>query len=114
MMVVERLQADYDEELDPFDALIAEEYGHFLKLISLIAATNSDATTTTTAVSKGGLQGKVANQLRSIGDHSSLTIITLILSIEIYREILLSTQWYFIRLMLNAPMQVKQQPWLES
>ena len=62
MTVVERMQADYGEELDPFDVLPTEER---VLLEARIAATNS---ATTTEVSKRGLRGKVVNQLRSIDD----------------------------------------------
>jgi hypothetical protein len=55
MTVVERMQADFGEELDPFDEIPAEER-------ALLDAR------TAAAVSTGGLRGKVANQLRSIGD----------------------------------------------
>lgn len=63
MTVVERWQADFGEELDPFDKIPTEERA---LLEARIASTTSD--TTTAAVSLGGLRGKVANQLRSIGD----------------------------------------------
>jgi hypothetical protein len=62
MTVVERLQADFGEELDPFDEIPAEER-------ALLEARIADTTSATTAaVSTGGLRGNVANQLRSIGD----------------------------------------------
>lgn len=62
MTVVERWQADFGEELDAFDELPVEERA---LLEARIADTNSD---NNAAVSSGGLRGKVANQLRSIGD----------------------------------------------
>ena len=61
---VERLQADYGEELDAFDKILPEERA-LLETCIAAAATLVN----TAAVSTGGLQGKVAkNQLRSIGD----------------------------------------------
>jgi len=62
MTVVERWQADFGEELDAFDELPVEERA---LLEARIADTNS---ANNVAVSSGGLRGKVANQLRSIGD----------------------------------------------
>jgi hypothetical protein len=61
MTVVERLQADFGEELDAFDEIPVEER-------ALLEARIADTTSARTAVNAGGLRGKVANQLRSIGD----------------------------------------------
>jgi hypothetical protein len=62
MTVVERLQADFGEELDAFDELPVEERA------LLEEARITDTNSAYTAVKAGGLRGKVANQLRSIGD----------------------------------------------
>jgi hypothetical protein len=61
MTVVERMQADFGEELDAFDEIPVEER-------ALLEARIADTNSATTAVNAGGLRGKVANQLRSIGD----------------------------------------------
>jgi hypothetical protein len=63
MTVVERLQMDYGEELDAFDEILPEE-GALLETRIAAAATSPN----TAAFSTGGLRGRVANQLRSIGD----------------------------------------------